>query len=122
MADEVKVQIQVVVQNGNFKDTFSPGQQKYDQTTGSGGNPGTVSIGTSEENIAFGDVTPGWIVMQNLDATNFITYGADDASTMKTLGKLQPGGVACFELAAGVTIRALADTATCLVSIKGYAT
>lgn len=121
MADEVKLQLQVVVTNGNFKDVFQPGQKKYDQTTARGGSPGTVTVGTSEEDINFGDVTPGWVVLQNLDATNFVEYGADN-SGMQKLGKLQPGGIACFEMASGVTLRMKADTAACDVLIKGYNT
>ncbi len=122
MADEIKVTLNVTVTNGTFKDSIRPGQISIDQATASGGNPGTVTIGTSEENISFGDVTPGYVYIQNLDATNFVEFGKDDASTMKECIKVLAGEIAFFRLADSETLRAKADTANVNCLIKGYAT
>ena len=122
MADELKITLQVQLTNGELKDTINPGQKKFDQTTARAGGPGVVNIGTSEENISFGDITPGYVYLQNLDATNYVEFGMDDSSTIKKLGKLQPGGVALFELAASQTLRMIANTAACDVLIKGFNT
>lgn len=120
MADEIKVNLSATMTNGTFKDTFRPATVNYDMSAATGGNPGTVAIGTTEENVSFGDVTPGLVFMQNLDGTNFVEFGKDDASTMKEIGKISAGGIALFELATGETIRMKADTAACNVLIKGY--
>ena len=90
------------------------------QASEGGGNPGFVSIGTSEEDIAFGDVTPRFIMIENLDATNFVKYGPKSGGSMVLLGRVSPGGMAPFELGAGVTLRMVADTAACNVRIRGY--
>ena len=76
MANEIQVSMSLVVSNGSFKFRFQPGGLQFDQTGTGGGNPGLVSVGTSEENIALGDITTeGWVVMMNLDATNYVEWG-----------------------------------------------
>ncbi len=122
MADEIKITLNVTVSNGTYKDSIRPGQITYDQSTATGGNPGSVTIGTSEENISFGDITPGLVFIQNLDATNFVEFGKDDASTMKECIKVSAGGIALFELADAETLRAKADTANVNCLIKGFST
>ena len=47
-----------------------------------------LDIGTSEENVSFGDLTPGLVILVNLDDANYVQYGMSDAGTMKTLGRL----------------------------------
>lgn len=123
MANEIRTNLTVSVSNGSFKDNFQPGTIQMNQSTAAGGNPGTVNIGTSEEDVAFGDVTPGLIVMQNLDSTNFVKFGPKNGSNaMQLMGKISPGKIAYFELGSGVTLRMQADTAACNVLIKGYST
>ena len=53
--------------------------------------------------------TPGYVLVKNLDATNFVTVGLTSSYAIKLL----PGEIALFR-AAGA-IYALADTATCNV-------
>lgn len=122
MANEIRTNLTVNVSNGSFKDNFQPGTIQMNQSTAAGGNPGTVAIGTSEEDVAFGDVTPGLVVMQNLDPTNFVKYGPKSAGSMVLMGKISPGKIAYFELGAAVTLRMVADTGACNVLIKGYST
>jgi len=119
MANEIRTSLSVAIVNGNYRDDFRPGALNYTQVTASGGNPGSVSIGTAEEDIAFGDVTPGLVMMQNLDTTNFVKFGPKSAGSMVLCGKISPGKIAYFELGAAVTLRMQADTAACLVLIKG---
>lgn len=120
MAAEITVSLSVGVANGSFKDRFAPGTYTVDQAAVGGGNPGEVDVGTSEEDIAFGDVTPGLVCLQNLDGTNYVEYGPKSAGSMILFGRLKPGQSHVLYLAPAVTIRAKANTATCKVLIKGY--
>lgn len=120
MANEIRITESVQVINGSFRDSFSPGTIQVTQAASGGGNPGTVSIGTSEEDVAFGDVTPSLLIMQNLDTTNFVKYGPKSAGAMVEFGRLAAGKTARLFLAPGVTLRMIADTAACKVLIKGY--
>ena len=122
MADEIKVTetIRVTKTSTNYKDSIAPGQISFDMAGNGGGNPGVVNIGTSEENVSFGDLTPNMVWMQNLDPTNYVQWGMSDAGTMKAVGRLNPGETARFVLDSGVTLRMKAHTAACDVLIKGY--
>ena len=116
MANEISVSASIEVNNGNFRISFSSGAVRVDQTTATGGNPGVVEIGTSEETVSFGDVTPGLVWMRNLDATNFVTWGN---TTGNLAQKLAPGGVPTLvEINSGSLIMQ-ADTAACNVQIIG---
>ena len=121
MAGEYQVTLQIVASSGGISQTIFPGVLSLDATTtGEIGNPGVVSVGTSEENISFGDMTgPKYVYIQNLDSTNFVEFGKDDSSTMKELIKVPAGEIAFFPLADGETIRAKADTAACKCLIIG---
>ncbi len=110
MADEIKVNVSIHAENGEYKESFTR-QMVVDQTT-LGTASGIQTIGTSEEDVATGDVsTPGITTLHNLDATNFVDYGMSDAGTMKALGRLKPGEFAMFRLKPSTTLRMVADTA-----------
>ena len=119
MANEITVTARVRVSNGNY--TFDKNLSKTDdQTTAAGGNPGVVTIGTSEEDISFGDLTdPGVCILQNLDDTNWVEYGKKDGSgNMQAIGVLRAEGLPhLIELRNGATLRMKADTASCKVLI-----
>lgn len=83
---------------------------------------GILTIGTSEEDVTFTDITtPRVVTMYNLDPTNYVTWGPKSGGSMILLGKLYPlnssvqGVAAQFELGASVTIRMIANTAACQV-------
>ena len=79
---------------------------------------GILSIGTSEEDITFTDVTtPRRLCMLNMDSTNFVKYGPKSAGSMVEFGRLYPdSSFATFDLGpSGVTLRMIADTAACKV-------
>lgn len=120
MADEIRVSASFNISKGNFKQNFPLGPVVDDQTGTGGGAPGTVSIGTSEEDISFGDIVPGYVIIQNNDATNYVTYGPKSAGAMVLFGRINPGQFAIFYLGSGVTIRAIANTAAVELNIRGY--
>lgn len=83
----------------------------------------TPTIGTSETDvdISAGLTTPGFLIMVNLDPTNFIQWGPKDTS-MKLTGRMLAGEPACFRMDQTVTpltaaLRMKADTAPCKLFI-----
>jgi hypothetical protein len=94
-----------------------------EQTDQGGGQPGTVTIATSEADISVPDLaTPGWCVIQNLDDTNYFTIGPKSGGAMVALAKVLPGEFACFRLAGSVILRAIANTAAVLARIQIFET
>lgn len=76
------------------------------------------SVGTSEEEITFGDVTPGFVMMQNTDGTNFVQFGR---TTGVYTGRMQAGEPACFRLDnTSNSVFLKADTAACFVRVIAY--
>ena len=117
MANEITLTVGLQLVNGNLRVQFPQVASQYTQTT-SGLSDQVLSIGTSEENVSFTDVTtPGVTVLHNLDSTNYVEYGMSDAGTMKTLGKLMPGDKHVLRLAASTTLRMKANTAACKVRV-----
>ena len=118
MANELKVTVSSTLTNGNLKEVFTPGAIQVDQAT-IGSHAPTVSVGTSEENLAVGDVSVlGWIFLRNLDTTNYVEWGASATTpTLATIGRLEAGEVAAFRMEPGVTLRWKADTATVKVKV-----
>lgn len=120
MANEVKVTAGLKADNGNFAFHRPSATISFNQTNGRGGNPGSVQIGTSEEDVSFGDLTtPGWYIFRNLDATNFVDYGPKSGGVMVPFGRLLPNkGVGLGYLYPGAVVRMKADTAACWISIE----
>ena len=117
MANEITVQASIQVINGNLQDSFNIGGQTITQAASGGPTPGYFTLGTSEETIAFSELsTKGWCAIQNLDATNFIKWGF---STGVYGGKLMPGEACVFRLN-NTSLYMIADTAACKVLVKGY--
>ena len=118
MADEI-FRFSLLVLNGNFRDQVNPGQITVDQSVqGRGGY--AQEIGTAEEPLDFGDVaigtinTEGYLFLQNLDVTNYITYGPQvGTGSMEAMGKLKPGEIAWLRLEPGTVVMAQANVATC---------
>lgn len=71
---------------------------------------GVISVGTGDETIALGDIgTVGWVCLKNLDATNFITAGADGSSYPIKL----KAGEDCKLRWNGAAVHVKADTGAC---------
>jgi hypothetical protein len=79
MSEEISSSISFVVSNGNYAFTFND-QELYNQNT-LGADGGVQTIGTSEEDLTPVDIaTNGWLILKNLDTTNFVTYGPKSAA------------------------------------------
>lgn len=117
MADEITIAATVTVANGGFRQTFNPGNVVIDQTT-LGNLSGVVVVGTSEEDMSIGDVaTLGLLCLNNLDATNYVTWGPKSSGSMVALGRIEPGEIAILRLEPGITLRWKANTASVRVQM-----
>ena len=69
------------------------------------------TVGTSEEALVVGDVgTAGYMIVKNLDATNYVTLRASTGAADTV--KLKAGEVAMYRLASSAPF-AIANTAPC---------
>lgn len=120
MAGTITTSLSVSVVNGTFVEDFSLGPAVIAQSAIGGGNPGTVSVTTSEGDITISLSAPGMVVIENLDATNFVQYGPKSGGAMIPFAKIKAGEWHKFALDGSVTLRAKADTATVKLRIRAY--
>lgn len=118
MANEITVTIGMRLANGNLSYTGPNVTKTFDQTTARGGGPGTVNVGTTEESVSFGDTTPGYVQLTNLDDTNFVDFGNATGDLDFTLEA--GGGMALFKMKSGATLYLKADTAACNVQVIAF--
>jgi hypothetical protein len=72
------------------------------------------SVGTSNEALLASDVgTQGYVLLRNLDTTNFVTVSTDSSAHANPVVKLEAGEVAVFRANAALYLKA--DTGTCRV-------
>jgi len=116
MANEITVTVGLKVVNGNLSINPPTKTKQFNQSTARGGGPGVVSVGTTEETISFGDISPGYVMMQNLDDTNFVDFGNATGDLDYTLEA--GGGLALVKMKSGTTLYMKADTASCDVLIQ----
>lgn len=113
MSNELTLSAYLRVEKGSFVFERSI-QQLLATMTGNAVAHKVVSIGTSKESVGLDDVaTPGYVLLLNLDAANYVVYGADADSPF---GKLKAGEVALLRMAGG-TLSLKADTSACLVEV-----
>lgn len=76
----------------------------------------TQSVGTSAEAITLGEVSSlGYVLVQNLDSTNYVELSLDNSMTQK-FSKLLAGQFALFP-SSTATLYARANTAACLCQV-----
>lgn len=120
MANEITFRFTLDVTNGSLNDRFQVQRQQIDQSEARKSDR-VLAIGTSEETISFTDITTeGVLVIQNMDATNYITVGPDATGQVDFL-KVKPEEAWPMRIAPGTTIKATADTASCDVRFILYA-
>jgi hypothetical protein len=117
MADEITIQTSVAVRKNELVFSYDSGRYTIDMSGTGGPTPGYVTIGTSEESIAFGELgTLGWVMMKNLDTANYVRWGF---ATTVYGGRLEAGETAMFRLNPGATLFLIANTAACKMLIYG---
>lgn len=111
MADEITVSVTLEFTKSGVTEKLSFPGLTYDMS-GTDYVLQTQTIGTSEELLLMGDITtPGYLIIKNLDSTNFVELYRTSAGS--GVVKLKAGETACFRLSAQPY--ALADTASCQV-------
>lgn len=111
MANEVSLSVSLTVAKGAYAYKRALSDQ-FDMTNGRGGNPGVVTVTTGGVTISFGSLTaPKWVMLLNLDADNFVDVGPDSSGLVGFV-RLEPGEFAVFPLKPGITVKAIADTAS----------
>lgn len=120
MAGTLTTSLSLSVVNGSFRDDYSIGPSIISQAAIGGGNPGSVDVTTSEADITISLTTPGMIVIENLDSTNYVQYGPKSGGAMIPFAKLKAGEWHKFALDSSVTLRMKANTATCKLRIRAY--
>lgn len=117
MANEITLTLGLTVSKGGVTETFNPGQKQF---TMSGTNIArlTQTVGfAAAEVLILGDVVgaPGYILMHNLDATNYVEVFNETGATLPVV-HLRPGGYALFEFAASATAPFVqANTGACKI-------
>ena len=112
MANELTLNLKASFTSGNLSSDF-PTQAGQLDVAAVEQNSSVFSLTTAETDLTFvGITTPGWLIIKNLDATNYITWGPKSAGAMILCGKIMATEFAIFRLGAAVTIRMLANTAT----------
>lgn len=107
MANELTLQITATYSHNNA--SFSRTIKKTPTVTGTALTHAVQNIGTAEETLALGDVTPtGYAIFYNLDATNYVELGKATATYVL---KLKAGEAAVLRLDSWTTIYAKANTA-----------
>lgn len=123
MANTITLSTTANVTLGSYKDTFNPGTLTITPAA-AGAHCPIVTVGTSEEDLDVGDVgasTQGYVILQNLDSTNYVTYGPKSGGSMVAVGRLKAGEYAILRLEPSVVLRWAANTAACKVAVRLYA-
>lgn len=128
MSNEITINISNTLQNpstsatGALKHSFAPGAIKVNQSAQLMWAE-AITMTTTDTLIGFtGVTTPGWVMLQNMDSTNYVQYGPNNAGAILTFGKLKPGEPATFRLDSSLTsgFRFKANTASCVVFFAIY--
>jgi hypothetical protein len=121
MANEITLTVAMERRHAtNTGDThvFPSFRKQYDQSA-TGQDDRKHTIGTTEESISFTDIsTNGFMLMQNLDTTNYVQWGF---STGVYGGRIKAGETAGpFRAEPGATLYLKANAASCRVRIIHY--
>lgn len=111
MANELTLSAAMRFTKGTVDEPFSFGGLTFN-VSGTKSIKNRQTVGTSEEALLIGDVTPGYVLMINRDSTNFISVRGASGATACV--KLLPGEIAMFRFA-GSAPYVIADTAACVL-------
>lgn len=120
MADEISIKLQMSFKKGLMqKVSINPAAFTID-VAGTDYIYATQSIATSATAIDKGDITtPGYMLVHNMDATNFVEIGYDDTGFKPTIKLLGAAAIGNQEWAlfrcTQATPQAKADTSACVI-------
>ncbi len=119
MAREITVMMRLGVTNGLHTDTLDAQQVLVDQAAQGAHAPVVIVPHATEADLDLGDiVTPGLVMLRNLDSTNYVTWGPKDGNDdMEPIGRINPGEPALFRFDPAAQLRWQADTADVKVQV-----
>ena len=115
MADEIRVTTGIQVSNGSLLVPAISSTKNYNQANPIAPAPGGVNVGTGEETISFGDITPGWTYITNLDTANYVEFGFSTG----VYGMRLPAGSSMVFKMNGTSLFARANTAAVEIYVQG---
>lgn len=100
MAQEISISISLGVTKGNLRDSIALSGRFDLAASAPVKASGIAIIGTgSHEAIPLGDLgTPGFVLLRNLDDTNYVEVGKDSTGSFVPFLKLKAGEPAIFRL------------------------
>jgi hypothetical protein len=119
MANEISATIGLSCTNGNlsFNKQYSI---RADQTTAGAGNPGTISVSTTEATVSFGSISaPRWTLFRNV-GTNPVNLGAGTA--LVSFAQLKAGEAMVVPLVPSITLRVQTTTGTTRLQVEALET
>lgn len=120
MANEITASLSFSVTNPSDGSGFASSNRltrQYNQNA-IGVNAEILAVPVTATAYSFASITTnGFLLIQNLDTTNFVDYGLN-ASGFLPFGRLKPGEFALLRLTPGIAFMAKADTATVNVSYQ----
>ncbi len=124
MADEIKINLSAILENGQLKEQVKPSTINITQTTLGAHSP-VVTVGTTSEALPFGDVaTSGIMFLENLEPTttgNSILIGPEStASALIPYQTLRPKHVHIVQITTGVTVRIQASASTVKMKVTHW--
>ncbi len=108
MANELRFAVGLSVANGNLQASQNTQKQADQATPGVIQRKQTISTGGSTLTLT-GVTTPRAILIENLDATNYVDIGPD-SSGLVGLIRLEAGECCMFPIKPSVVIKAIANT------------
>lgn len=118
MANEILARVQLVWDFGvavplvNFDFSF-----RTDALAAGRHNKNIQSVGTGWEALETGDLAKQWMILKNLDTTNFISWGKSVADATELIRIPAGKAILIYITAAATAVKA--DTAICLLDIHG---
>jgi hypothetical protein len=114
MADEIRFGQELTVTNGN---------QTAEITSSDNADQATVGVIQQKQTVTTGGVTvtftgltaARWVMIKNVDATNWVDIGPDSAGSLVGLARLLPGESMQLPLKPSVTVKAIANVASVII-------
>lgn len=83
-----------------------------------------ISCTTSDTALAFGSIsgaTLGYLMIENMDDTNYVQVGPDSGGSIVPMIRVGPGEFVMIRCVPSITLRVQANTSTCKVRFTMYA-
>lgn len=118
--DEFRITVRATLKNTtrNANLTLANMSKSFTQAGNPGMGPGKTTCTTSDTVVTLTGITsPGWISITNHDLTNYVEFGPTAAGAIVPFVYVPPLATVLFYMAASVTLRSRANTATVITTI-----